>query len=153
MYPLYKDILRLAHAAGQEPQWWDQNGTPRFDEFAPDQQGVYDNFALLVEIECQSCAQRFLVAGGWTRYDLWANSHGSGPAENTLEDLADRFHYGDAPHHDYVSKNYTGGCAGTTMNSIPRRIVEAWERKKFDWERREDLEGPIDPPDWEVEKP
>ena len=51
MLPDYSDIL---DAAGRQPDWWTHDGVPRFAPFTPPMLGVYDEFALLAEIACQS---------------------------------------------------------------------------------------------------
>ena len=76
MLPDYQDITSRIH---EQPSWYDDNGTPRYGEFSPDALGVYDDAALLVEIECQSCAGRFLVARGSNIVDrmrwAWEKAH------------------------------------------------------------------------------
>ena len=59
MNPDFSDII---DAVGREPLWfYDWTGVPRYVAFSPDELGVYDHYALLVEIACQSCGRRFLV--------------------------------------------------------------------------------------------
>jgi len=103
--------------------------------FMPKMLGVYDDFAVLAEIACQSCGGRFLVGGGWTRFDVFADPI----IVRTLAGLAESFDYGDPPSHDAAA----GRCAGETMSSDVVRIVEAWERVELGWVRRDEMEGPV----------
>lgn len=131
MLPSYEDIRSLID---REPDWFDGNGTPRYRPFHPRMLGVYDRYAVLVEIACQACHKAFKVGVGETRYDLFPEPHW-----NTLESLAEGFHYGDPPRHD--------GCVGYTMNCEDVRVLEAWRsvmRGDAEWERVPDLERPID---------
>lgn len=145
MLPDYADIRdRLG-----EPIWWDGNGVPRYDPFRPDMLGVYDTFALYVEIECQSCAERFLVGEGRSRLDLM--SPFTAPPETFLT-WATGYHYGDPPAHTHP--RHPGGlCGGTSMNVIDRRIVEAWERVfrdrvGYEWVRHPEIETIDVTPEW-----
>ena len=127
MRPSYADILlRIA----EPPLWHDRHGVPRYEPFAPQMLGVYDDFAILVEIKCQRCSRRFLVGGGWTRFDLFVDPI----VERNLTSLAASFDYGDPPRHDVGPMCR---CAGETMSSDVVRIVEAWERVGLDWVRRD----------------
>lgn len=135
MKPAYRDILALANGKGVE--WWDDNGVPRFAPFEPGLLGVYDDFAVLVEIECQSdyCHQRFLVGAGAKRLNIYP----SRVVETTLESFAMSYDYGDPPRHD--APGGSGRCAGETMSSGAVRVVEAWERVDLAWVRRPQFEG------------
>lgn len=127
MLPAYHDIRsRIA----DPPTWHDRHGVPRYEPFHPSLLGVYDDFAILAEIACQWCGQRFLVGGGWTRFDVFADPI----VERNLEALATSFDYGDPPRHNAEAK---GECAGATMSSETVRVAEAWEKVGFDWVRRE----------------
>lgn len=112
--------------------WWDDNGVPRYCEFHPSRCGIYDAVVALIEVACQGCGRRLLVA---VTLD--------GPA---LQELGDRyrrptrgdigsFHCGDPPSHG------AEGCvAGDTMNVESVRLVEFWEREAGGWRRRPDHE-------------
>jgi hypothetical protein len=146
MLPDYADIRALTDT---EPLWFDGNGVPRYATFDPDMLGVYDKFAMLVEIECQACAQRFLVGQGWAEWDLLYDFQA--PHKNSLESLATGYHYGDPPRH--------GGAfcpAGDTMNCIDVRIVEAWEKvwssTGFEWIRHPKIEAIDIMQDWARER-
>lgn len=131
MKPSYEDIHRVAATAGVQPLWFDQDGVPRFDEFDPDMLGVYDDFSILAAIQCQNCALSFWVGCGYMKYPL-------GPLVTnrilTIEQVVERFHYGDPPRH---------GCVGDTMSSITLELLEVWEKSRstYGWMRRHDLEG------------
>ncbi|MDQ3933411.1 MAG: hypothetical protein M3340_02130 [Actinomycetota bacterium] len=112
-----------------EPQWWDENAVPRYCDFAPERcANIYALEAVLLEIACQDCGTPFLVA--------ISRAEGAGM---TLEQavVASEIHYGDPPN---------AGCcgAGPTMNSVPRRVIEFWVRRRFEWFRSSDLERTID---------
>jgi len=125
MLPSYDDIRsRIA----EPPFWYDQHGVPRYDPFRPEMLGVYDHFAVLGEIACQSCRRRFFVATSWPLYDMSKEAI----PEHVLADLVDSFDYGDPPRHDIE----VGRCAGETMRSEVVRVVEAWERVGIEWVRR-----------------
>lgn len=117
----YPDIV---HRLGA-PAWWDEHGVPRYCEFAPHAtSNIYARQAVLMEIACQNCGTRF-------RACLTI-----GPLDELVTDV-DTLHYGDPPN--------TNCCpAGPTMNSVPLRVLEFWQRDAGDWARRADLEQPID---------
>lgn len=115
MLPDYPDIYAVA--GDTKPVWHDNNGVPRFAPFSPDLLGVYDVYALLVQISCQSCARMFHVGVGWSRYEALVQEEEF--RSLGLPELADGFCFGDPPAH---------ACGGDTMSSVSVRIVEAWER-------------------------
>lgn len=138
--PDYDDI----HAAAGHvvPDWYDVNGVPRYAPFTPDMLGVYDCFALLVTIACQSCADRFLVGVGWTRWGtaLDAETRAVEIKRYDLPGLARDFRFGDPPRH---------GCGGDSMTSVAVRIDEAWERSgSIHWDRRPGVERVDVLPEW-----
>lgn len=93
--------------------------------------GIYDTYAVLVEIACQGCKNHFLVGEGVTRYRIFPK-----PAFNSLEELVKNYHYGDPPSHKCAG-------AGESMNCIDLRILEAWEHQtapSFEWVRRTEFE-------------
>ncbi len=107
--------------------WWDDNGVPRYCEFHPSRCGIYDAVVALVEVACQACGKRFLVA-------VTLDGH-------ALEELGDRyrrpthgdigsFHYGDPPSH-----RAEGCLADDTMNVESVRVAEFWEREAGEWRR------------------
>lgn len=127
MLPDYNDITsRISEA----PTWYDGHGVPRYGSFDPKSLGVYDIIAVLVEIECQSCARKILVGEGWTDYSfVWGHEE---PVKWNLDDVVERYHYGDPPCH---------GCVGDTMNCIDHRVIEAWDRRlSHEWKRSPDHE-------------
>ena len=94
--------------------------------------GVYDEFALLAEIACQSCDQRFLIGEGWRRFEV-------SPSEihtQSLIEVVGAWTFGDPPRHDDGQRR----CAGETMSSVELSIVEAWGRDDLDWVRHPELE-------------
>ena len=129
MLPDYRDIL---DSAGRPPDWWTHHGVPRFARFTPRMLGVYDEYAILAEIACHSCDQRFLIGEGWRRFEV-------SPTEihtHSLIEMAGAWTFGDPPRHEDGQRR----CAGETMSSVEMRIVEAWERDDLDWVRHPELE-------------
>ncbi len=162
MLPDYDDIKsRIA----EPPTWYDGNGTPRYGEFKPEMLGVYDDCAILVEIACQNCHERFLVGEGSYQMDRYSaqlrtaalKGTSAGDikmlsAEEYLTRWAEHYSYGDPPAH---------GCVGDTMGSVEFRVVQAFLRNKDysggadreEWLRQPHLEKDIDPPEWWREFP
>lgn len=106
----------------EPPKWYTKYGYPRYCEFSPGETGVYVHYALLVEIQCQSCHRPFLVGEGYQRENIYAILDGD--EENFFYDLnkiVEGYHYGDPPPHD---------CVGDTMNCDDIRFVEVWDREK-----------------------
>jgi hypothetical protein len=134
MLPDYADITsRISEPA----LWYDSHGVPRYDEFSPDMLGVYDDFAVLAEVACQGCGGLFVVGVGHPRYDLLSIAGGAGVHEYTLEELTDRFSYGDAPRHSVDGTR----CGGETMTSVTVRVLQAWEAQtSTSWIRQNSLE-------------
>jgi hypothetical protein len=128
MHHHYSDIRDRAG----KPDWWDENGTPRYGEFSPDcSANIYANEIVLLEIACQGCGTRFRVCMSWS---WWPGR------EVTLRSQveADEIHYGDPPN--------VGCCpAGPTMNSVPHRVLEFWDKRAAcDAVRVAELERAID---------
>ena len=124
MLPKYEDILALAERAGAgEPVWHDEAGVPRYAKFHPDMLGVYDRYAVLVELTCASCGKVVLAGLGRPKVELaWPGK----PVQNTLADVVGLGEaWGDPPRHDLP-----GGerCAGETMSCGRVRVLEAWEQ-------------------------
>ena len=139
------------------PEWWDGQGAPRYVEFHPDLCGVYDRYIAFMEIGCQSCDATFLVASEINIMEATSNFElplipvileGEEKKIAEVENKLDKeggespwfqvgsFHYGDPPptfHKEYC-------MSGPTMNSVPIRIIEFWEREKFEWVRNHKYE-------------
>jgi len=140
----------------EPPKWYTPKGYPRYCDFSPRETGVYVKYAVLVEIQCQSCHQSFMVGEGYDHINI--NALLRKDEKNVINDLnkiVKHYHYGDPPSH-YCS----GG--GTTMNCDDIRFVEVWENtydtekkmigdkemtvvtKFHGWVRRPDLEKPCE---------
>ena len=132
----YSDIIsRLG-----PPLWYDANGVPRYAPFKPAMCGIYVDLICYMEIACQACDRRFMVASESHRMDRnpsMALPSASSPGNPNADpwDLIGQFHYGDPPRHN-------GKCyAGDTMNSVPVKIVEFWSRDASDdWQRKPEHE-------------
>jgi hypothetical protein len=122
------------------PKWYDENGVPRYCDFAPDQTAdIYVDEAALVEIGCQNCGREFLVAFSRKRADLGRLMRNQPYVTLAADIRANRVHYGDPPN---------AGCcpSGPTMNCDDRRVIEYWRRDGFDWTRDPSLEISLDEP-------
>ena len=141
----------------EPPKWYTSEGYPRYCDFSPRETGVYVKYALLVEIQCQACGEKFMVGEGYNR-ENW-NAIMRGDKENVINDLekiVKHYHYGDPPSH-----SCSGG--GETMNCEDIRFVEVWEYQQetgekelkdgstitiitniIGWVRRPDLEKPCE---------
>ncbi len=130
MWHCYFDILAKID---EPPSWFDEQAVPRFIAFSPNYivHNDVSECALLL-IRCQSCSASFHVAMG---AGMWSDTLGRRPLANEI--AANEIHYGDPPN--------IGCCAaGPTMNSIPVRILEYWNREWLkDWERDPALEVDI----------
>jgi hypothetical protein len=117
----YSDITSRIR---QTPEWYDQNGTPRYDKFHPLMcPNIYTHQVALLRIACQDCGKEFLV-----------EIHTDG--DDLLIRDARKWHYGDPPAH----------CkgAGDSMNCIDLEVVECWHRKPVsEWKRVKKFEGLI----------
>lgn len=128
MYQPYLDILDKLG----EPQWWDENGVPRYVAFNPREcADIYNTFAALLEIRCQSCRKLFRVASTWGILDSlddvqWdATGTIASPKSGFPKDGDSGFcRFGDAPWHPI-----DGQCSGTTMTTAVHRVVEFWDRR------------------------
>ena len=132
----YDDILSRIPDA---PLWYDENGVPRFEPFAPHWKAEpLAQEAALVEVVCQHCLRAFMVccshasarAGGWRLVAEAISDNGAGL-------------YGDPPMHTTEAERLTGmdGCRiGETMTVIPLRVLEYWRRDAGDWVRDGALE-------------
>ena len=107
---------------------------PRYDPFTPDMLGIYDDRAVLYEVQCASCGRLFRVAE--SQQLLARLVSGDDDLGYWFRQVAP--YYGDAPRHDHP---YGGRCAGETMTSDTVRVIEFWRKDKLDWERVPELEG------------
>lgn len=114
----------------EPPKWFDENGTPRYNDFHPDEvPNIYANECCLFRIECQMCTREFDVALSWYRL---------GTERSLTERVEDNtLHYGDPP-------NIQCCASGLSSNSVPRYVIQFWRRVKFDWARVSELERKID---------
>jgi hypothetical protein len=123
MHENYEDIKSRID---EKPKWYDQNGTPRYEEFHPKYcPNIYSNQVILMLVECQDCGEKFEVE---IHASIWGERSSTPPR---------KWHYGDPPAH---------GCVGDTMNCVD---LEVWERDmrrepNGDWEQRPLLEGDVD---------
>lgn len=114
------------------PQWYDEHAVPRYCVFGPDEvANIYASQIALLEIHCQECGTPFLVAMSWDPF-RYVNR------PSLKEEITDKsVHWGDPP-------NIGCCCAGATMNCIDKRVLEFWERSRFEWHRVRELEINLD---------
>lgn len=129
MHHHYRDITDRIE---EPPSWWDENGTPRYGKFTPDQSAnVYVDQVVLLEIACQACCTKFKVCMSSGSMDrIRHNTEGLKEAVG-----AGYIHYGDPPN--------SGCCAaGATMNCDDLRVLEfhVMEDRAWDWVRVPELE-------------
>ena len=120
----YQDIRNLTT---KEPDWYDHNGTPRYNDYDPTMLGVYHHYALFAKILCQSCGKPFTIGEGF--HNHYYNHKTKEFATYTTDDFHNtitNYHYGDPPAH---------GCCGDTMNCIDNHIIAAYHRAPYDWKR------------------
>ncbi|MBD3268526.1 hypothetical protein GF373_17800 [bacterium] len=116
-----ENYIDIKSRIAEEPLWYDENGTPRYDPFHPGLcPNIYSTTVVLLRIACQDCGQEFDV-----------EMHGSlfCPIEHPH-----KLHYGDPPSH---------GCAGDTMNCEDLEVLEVWYRKDGKWLSFDELTGVI----------
>jgi hypothetical protein len=152
MHNDYDDIISRINTP---PIWFDEYSVPRYCEFEPQRSpSIHINEIALVEITCQRCKRRFLVA--LSVLNFTKSKIAEAVRNKTL-------HYGDPPWHYRSSGAKDDRCTGNSMNSEPRRVIEYWSRgdKKyvvdseigqkianmayFDWLRDASLEIDIQP--------
>lgn len=142
MHHHYDDIISRISIP---PLWWDEYAVPRFDDFKPGKHAyIYADEIVFLHIQCQGCGHDLRVcmsSSKMRRIDLPKCSEGEIVYHPSLAEQVEQglIHYGDPPNYCCA--------AGATMNSIPRRVLEFWEQKRFVWERHPELEIEIEP-DW-----
>jgi hypothetical protein len=103
----------------EPPLWYDENGVPRYCEFGPDEgASIYARQIALLEIACQACGERFMVAMSWTP-SLCATDQHDWSLADLIQDGS--IHYGDPPNADCCG-------IGASMNCEDLRVVEFWVR-------------------------
>lgn len=115
----------------EPPRWWDEHGTPRWSAFTPRETAdIYARTAVLLEIACQSCGERFTVAMSES-HPRTLYGHALPSLEASVRDGS--VHYGDPPN--------VGCCpAGATMNCDDLAVLEFWQWRDLEWERDPSLE-------------
>lgn len=115
-----------------EPVWWDEAGVPRYCEFGVHETNVvYVDEVALLEIACQGCGTVFQVAMSWNNFNNLFRKDRVPPLSERIRDGI--IHYGDPPNGDCCA-------AGASMNSIPLRVLEFWQRESYDWVRKPEYE-------------
>ena len=118
----YEDILsRIA----EPPRWFDEQGVPRYCEFAPDRiANIHAQECALLAIECQSCGRPFIVAldAGTANHNV-IRRPGQEREWRSLADIirSHQIEYRDPP-------NVACCGVGAMQTSTTRRVLEYWER-------------------------
>ena len=123
MKTCYSDILSRTP---EKPEWWDDNGVPRYGAFHPDlAPNPYANEVVLYLIGCQACGTLFKVSRTWDKFSADQKE----PPSLMIPDL----YYGDPPN---------SGCCnvGPTMSSESLKVLEFWAREGGSWVRKRELE-------------
>jgi hypothetical protein len=137
----YEDIVKKLGP----PVWWDEHGAPHYAPFSPEMLGVYTQECALVEIGCQACPERFLVAFAWNPWGGCARCMSL--HDNLTPESVKGLHYGDPPRHESPSDK--GDCVGVTMNCEDFRVLEFWRRHEGKTTKHADgLETIDDPAEW-----
>ena len=146
MHNYYPDIRKRI---GEEPTWYDCNGTPRYGEFEPGlNPNIYASEVILVQISCQDCRGRFLVEMNWDtmkgllacgrHYESFTTEISKWLAMKDKKSLWPPVHYGDPPAH---------GCVGDTMNCYDLKIAQFWRKDNMRWVRVPELEVELEKED------
>lgn len=123
----------------EEPQWFDECTVPRYCRFSPSEiADIHADECMLMEIHCQRCERPFVVAVSskkFDRFDMATKSYRPSLADRVR---ARALSYGDPP-------NVACCPAGPTMCAVEVRVVEFWQKERFDWVRVPDLEVEVTP--------
>ena len=108
------------------PDWWDENGTPRFCKFAPEHiANIYADEACLILIQCQSCHMEFEVAMSWDKHEMDGN--------HRVPSLRDRIGCDELEYGDPPNINCCGSGPSEMSNSLD--VIQFWERKDGEWQK------------------
>lgn len=126
---MLNDYLDIRRRIPEPPEWFDENGVPRYDEPHPSLcPNIYADEVVFFEIACQCCGARYVVERNWQRRD-------SSPSLTERVNQKD-LHYGDPP---------CWACAaGSSMTSDSIRTLQFWTRlnsNHSDWALVPELEG------------
>ena len=128
MFEEYSDITdRIA----ETPEWWDENGVPRYVEFSPyHAANIYAVEVELLDIACFMCLRRFQVA---------LSGQGGAHRDENGVSLADQILSGEI---DYVDPPNYGSCRdGASTGCINLSVLQYWRRDTpGGWERNTSLE-------------
>lgn len=135
---MYEPYLDIRERLG-EPLWHDWQGVPRYDPYSPGMQNIYAKYDCLFLVRCQSCGREFQVGACADSFEFRMQI--DVPRAPVLPKRGDggSFGFGDAPWHDMGNR-----CAGTTMGTIPVRVMEFWQNERAGWKRLPQHEVPLD---------
>jgi len=129
MFQEYSDITqRIA----EPPMWWDENGVPRYIEFAPYRAAnIYAIEVVLLDIACSCCLNRFQAA---------LSGQGGAAHDEKGRSLADNIRSGEI---DYCDPPNYGNCRdGPSTGCFNLHVLQYWRRQDGwrDWIRDSSLE-------------
>ncbi len=132
---MFNDYSDITDRIAGRPKWWDEQGVPRYAEFSPDQlANIYAGEAVLMEIACSMCGERFEVAFCYP----------PGGCEGTIPESAHplmeaipngTIDYCDPPNYGNCQSGPSSGCYNL-------RVLQYWSRSKGygEWIRDPQLE-------------
>jgi hypothetical protein len=141
---MHNGYYDITSKMSEDPQWWDENGVPRYDKFHPKHcPDIYADVVVLYLIECQSCRRKLKVSLSHRFLNLLGISRQTASTSCSEHDMAelklDNWSFGDPPIH---------GCSGggETMTSDTIAVLEVWHRNfpRHDWIREYEFEGVVD---------
>ncbi len=103
---MFNDYSDITGRIAEPPLWWDEQGVPRYAEFAPWLvANIYAREVALVEIECFECPTRFQVALST------AGVMGQPERLDLAEIIESReIDYGDPPNYGNCRSGASTGC-------------------------------------------
>ena len=127
----FVDFSDITDRIAEKPQWWDENGVPRYSEFEPHRAAnIYAVEVVLLDIARSMCLRRFQVA---------LSGRGGAHRDENGVSLADRIHSGEIDFCD--PPNYGNRRDGASTDCFNPAVLQYWRRESpGDWERNSSLE-------------
>lgn len=125
----------------EHPKWWDRHGVPRYHSPIPENcSDVYADRVAFLKIECQNCGEAFVVEFASSRMSRMRQEQSW--AEMTTQAFPEydptQLEYGDPPRH-----GVDRCAAGDTMTSVPRVLLAAWKKDRFEPEQATEPDDPV----------
>jgi hypothetical protein len=128
---MFEDYSDITERIAETPKWWDENGVPRYVEFAPYRAAnIYAVEVVLLDISCFICLRRFQVA---------LSGQGGAKRDEDGVSLADMICSGEIDYCD--PPNYGNCSSGAATGCFNLAVLQYWRRDTpRDWERNPSLE-------------